>query len=612
MNKALLFALTFLIVATTYAQKAVDLPNIKIQENRLEIPFSESARSLEIITKNDIKYLPVENINELLQYVGGVDVRRRGPNGVQADISFRGSTFEQVLVLINGVKIIDPQTGHHVMNLPIDLDIIERIEIVKGPAGRIYGQGAFAGAINIVTKNPDKTEGHAEGMTGQNGLWGLKFGQNFKKDHVKTYISVSHEEADPGYRKYNDYNRQNVFYQSEFKVKKAEFRATGSYVRNGFGANSFYAAPGDSTSYEQVNTAFGSIQSTIKLGKTKLTPSLYLRNNTDHYIYLRDNPSVFQNMHRSRVGGLAINGSTILSKYGTIGYGVEYRNESLISNNLGDRSRNVFSMNLEYKLYIFDEKLKLIPGVSFNDYSDFGSNFLYGVDASLAISKRASIFGNVGTTYRIPSYTELYYSDFRNLGNPDLMPEQAFNYEIGAKYISKKFVGQISYFKRDGTDIIDWLQTSVAQGDTSILKWRPDNITRLPIEGVDISSVFNIGEYGILIPLRKLRVSYTFLEGKAIQSDVGVSRYALENIRNQVNVSAYWSLLKLFKLSTGYRYVDRVNVENYHVFDLGFGLDFKKIVFNVTINNLFGAEFSEFPGIPMPNRWARASLRVNF
>ena len=154
MKKLLLIGLTFLVLNALAAQKSIDLPNIKIQENRLEVPFSESARSLEIITKNEIKYLPVDNINELLQYIGGVDIRRRGPNGVQADLSFRGSTFEQVLVLINGVKVIDPQTGHHVMNLPIDLDIIERIEIVKGPASTLYGSEAVGGLINIITKKP--------------------------------------------------------------------------------------------------------------------------------------------------------------------------------------------------------------------------------------------------------------------------------------------------------------------------------------------------------------------------------------------------------------------------------------------------------------------------
>jgi len=594
------------------AQKNIDLPDVKIQENRLEIPFSESTRSLEIITKNEINNLPVDNINELLQYIGGVDIRRRGANGVQADISFRGSTFEQVLVLINGVKIIDPQTGHHVMNLPIDLDIIERIEIVKGPAGRIYGQGAFAGAINIITKNPNKTKGHVQGTYGENGLWGLKIGQNFKKDDINTYISVSHEEADPGYRPNNDYTRQNVFYQSVFNISKAETTVTGSYVRNGFGANSFYVAPFDSTSYEQVNTAFVSAQSKVDLGKTKLIPSIYFRNNTDQYTFKREDPTFFQNNHHSRVMGVSLNGSSLFDKAGTIGYGIEYRNEYINSNNLGLHDRNVFSTNLEYKLYLLDDKVKLIPGASFNYYSDFGSNFLYGIDASVKIAKHTSVFGNVGTTYRIPSYTELYYEDSGNIGNANLTPEEAFNYELGIKYISKKIVGQASYFKRDGNDIIDWLRTPVITSTDTLYKWRPDNITNLPVQGLDLSTTINVGDFSFLIPLKKVRVSYTYIDAKAIQSDLGVSRYALENITNQVNVAMYWSLWKIFKFSTGYRYVDRVEVDNYHVWDMNFGINFKKFRFDITTNNVFGVEYFEFPDTPMPESWTRGTFRVNF
>jgi iron complex outermembrane receptor protein len=86
-----------------------------------------------------------------------MDIRRRGANGVQSDVSFRGSSFEQVLLLINGIRMNDSQTGHNSLNLPVDLGDVERIEVIKGPAARRFGQNAYAGAINIITKiNPGK------------------------------------------------------------------------------------------------------------------------------------------------------------------------------------------------------------------------------------------------------------------------------------------------------------------------------------------------------------------------------------------------------------------------------------------------------------------------
>ncbi len=134
----LTFALLTLAVAAraqTDTLRTIELANVIIAENRLQVPFSESARSIHIVTREDIDRSPARSVNELLTYVAGVDVRQRGPSGVQADVSVRGGTFEQTLVLINGVKVSDPQTGHHQMNLPVTLDAIERIEVLKGPAG---------------------------------------------------------------------------------------------------------------------------------------------------------------------------------------------------------------------------------------------------------------------------------------------------------------------------------------------------------------------------------------------------------------------------------------------------------------------------------------------
>ena len=180
MRNYFLIALLIAIPIITKAQYDVDLDNITIVENRLSVPLGESSRSIDVITKQEIQDLQVQNINEVLLQVGGIDLRRRGANGVQADISFRGSTFEQVLVLLNGIKITDPQTAHHVLNLPLDLEVVERIEVVKGPAGRIYGQGAFAGAVNIVTKNPEESYVGLQAKAGRYDVLGGKVSANLK------------------------------------------------------------------------------------------------------------------------------------------------------------------------------------------------------------------------------------------------------------------------------------------------------------------------------------------------------------------------------------------------------------------------------------------------
>ncbi len=157
MNITHKLVIILLCIATSInAQNNVDtikLKEVSIASNRISLPFSKTSRTITLITSEDIVKSSATNVADLLQNVAGIDVRRRGIDGMQSDLYIRGGNFDQTLVLIDGVKMDDAQTGHHSMNAILSLDNIERIEILKGPAARIYGQNAFTGAINIVTKN---------------------------------------------------------------------------------------------------------------------------------------------------------------------------------------------------------------------------------------------------------------------------------------------------------------------------------------------------------------------------------------------------------------------------------------------------------------------------
>lgn len=610
MNKHILPLLALLCICSLLqGQREDKLPSIEIKEDRLSAPLSKNTRSVDILTKDEIKYAPVTNINELLQFVGGLDIRRRGPHGVQADMGLRGSTFEQVLILINGIKIIDPQTGHHLLNLPIDKDVIQRIEIIKGGAGRIYGQGAFAGAINIITALPEKSQAHFGGLFGQHGLFNVHAGGNLKTKKSNTYLSYKYESADPGYRKNNYFTRHNAFLQSDYKLNKGKISLLASFVDNAFGANSFYATPGDSTSYEEVQTSFVALQSEHKLGKTILKPSAYFRQNKDHYVYKKSEPTFYQNFHTTQVFGASVNAQTVLNKHHALGYGVDLRSESIESTNLGNHDRLALTSNLEYRLYMLNDKLRVTPGVSYNYYSDFGQQFLWGADAAYSVTKRLSVFFNYGTTYRNPTYTDLYYVDRSNVGNKDLKPEYAKNTELGLKYVTKLVYAQASYFQRNGTDVIDWNRTQIPSGDTTVTKWKPSNLLSLPVSGVDVNAVFHVGRFMFLSPLRTLRVSYNYLDVDTKKIDLDNSKYALEHIEHQYAVYSHWSFMKFLKITTAYRHVDRFAVDSYNIWDFGFGLNFKGAQFMLNVNNAFNTYYYEYPSIPMPKRWLSASLK---
>ena len=137
---------------TTEVKMQYDLDEIEVTAQRSPALFSQVAQIISVIEKEEIEATSSQSIQDLLEYVAGVDVRQRGAEGVQADISIRGGTFDQTLILLNGINITDPQTGHHNLNLPVSIAQVERIEILEGPAARIYGPNAFSGTINIVTK----------------------------------------------------------------------------------------------------------------------------------------------------------------------------------------------------------------------------------------------------------------------------------------------------------------------------------------------------------------------------------------------------------------------------------------------------------------------------
>ena len=157
MNNAFLFICLLGFYLNIFSQNdsisVKKLDEIILNTSRIDIPFSENSRSIQIISSNEIKKRNPKNLIELLKQISGIDIRQRGINGQQADLYIRGGTFDQSLILIDGVKLDDPQTGHHSLNLLLPIEMIERVEIIKGPASRIYGQNAFTGAINLVTKD---------------------------------------------------------------------------------------------------------------------------------------------------------------------------------------------------------------------------------------------------------------------------------------------------------------------------------------------------------------------------------------------------------------------------------------------------------------------------
>jgi vitamin B12 transporter len=291
----LFISLSLLLTLSVYSQEDTpvqeQLEEVVISSQRIAIPFSEDSRTITIITSEEIQKSAAFSVADLLQQVAGVDIRRRGTAGMQADLYIRGGGFDQTLLLIDGIKVEDAQTGHHTLNMALPLEVIERIEIIKGPAARVYGQNAFTGAVNIITKK-DPVNAVNLGLSGgsyQQLNGEVTVASNF--EHSSHLVHFSRNTSE-GYRYNTDYDNTNYFLKSIFNSNKQPIEMIGSFSERKFGANGFYASPAAKDQYEETQTSL--VGATTTLGvKNSIIPQGSIGDEIRMNMFLYDKTLLF-------------------------------------------------------------------------------------------------------------------------------------------------------------------------------------------------------------------------------------------------------------------------------------------------------------------------------
>ena len=533
---------------------------------------------------------------DLLQQVSGIDIRRRGVPGTQADLYIRGGGFDQTLLLIDGMKMDDIQTGHHTLNLLLPIQLIERIEIIKGPASRIFGQNAFNGAINIVTKSLPKLDKKQFEMLVSNPTFGSfkQFGFLINsrlslKEKFNAQLTFSRSKSD-GYRYNTDYSNDFFFFKSEIKTQKNPIIITSGFTEKKFGANGFYASPSATDQYEETQASFLGISTLLGSEKFLVRPKLYWRRGQDEYIYIRNNPSVYRNLHKTNKIYLDFSFSKLFES-SRLNFGIDLSNSSISSNNLGDHNRFTTSLYADYTFKTKDNKLSFSPGLSISNFSDMSTHFFPGIDVGFDVNEKINLYANYGKTYRIPTYTDLYYSDRNTIGNPDLNPEHAITNEIGIKYSNENIDVSSSFFTRKSSNIIDYVKQSEQD------KWEATNIRNLDTNGFDLSFLYKISLYN------SLRIGYTYLFDKSYVSQVNYSRYAINSLRHQLNTRLALKYSNKITHTLISRFGERSNKVSHVVYDSNLKYQLSEnSYFFINVNNIFNEEYYETNLVPMPGR----------
>lgn len=611
MKQHLLYTLLILPLFAVAQDKQADTTKLKeiiVAENRLQTPFSKQARNIQLITKEEIAQLPVKSINEVLSYISGVDVRQRGPFGAQADISIDGGSFEQTLILLNGVKISDAQTAHHSMNIPVPLAAIERIEVLKGPAARIYGINALTGAINIVTKQSADSEILLNVQAGSsfedkevgdgNGIYGGGSAQvavNFAAKKQQHLLALGTNLYN-GQRYNSETKDQKIFYQGNLQFNNQHSVAVmGGYIHNAFGASGYYAAPGDKEAFEIVETALFSLSSAHRVGKNfSIRPRISSRYNWDDYRYFRANLSKARSQHETKVWSAEIN-STLNTKVGDFGFGVESRSENIESTNIGDRERYNHGAYAEYKTEAIS-KVLLNIGAYLNYNTDYGLQAFPGVDVAYLFAPKWKLAFNVGSSQRIPSFTDLHLDQRPgNIGNPNLTSENAWQYELALQYKHDGLQVQGGYFYRNITDFIDWIRTS------SAVPYQPQNFGNNKVQGlnVGVSQELKINTNSSL----KYQLNYNYLHAETSNYAANVtSKYLVENLKHQTLMRVVYAYADL-QFTLGNRWIERKLKNPYLITDVR--LQYGKKAWNVygEATNMFNSNYIEVAAVPLPKRW---------
>ena len=442
-------------------------------------------RSLTVITREEIEALPVRTVADVLRLAASVDVRARGEHGIQSDFSVRGASFGQMLVLVDGVRLNDAQSGHHNGDIPVPLDDVDRIEILYGAGSSLFGADAFGGTVNVITRRAAAkpslaVEGGSVHRAGAErhrafGYVASHGDAAFQRGPLLQTIAGSAERSS-GFM----YDRD--FRSAAIRARTAIGRSSVSLavLDKEFGANNFYG--GNRPSREWTNqTLLTADRSFRARAGWSLGARASYRTHGDHFVFDQLNPALSDNRHRTHEVLGAFTASRALGTNASLTAGAEGGGDWIRSSNLGDHDRGRVSAFGEWRQTVA-RRMQLDASMRADRYSDFGTSWSPSLGAGWWPRSRLRLRASAGRAFRVPTFTERYYSDPANLARPEVGPETAWAGEGGADvFLANGWMAQATVFGRADRDVIDWLRATPAE------RWRTYNVRDVSTKGVALA-----------------------------------------------------------------------------------------------------------------------------
>lgn len=632
-----------LIVAShAYAQE-ISLDPVTITSSLTEKRSSETGRNIAVIKGDYFQNLPVNSIDEMLRYIPGLEIQARGPMGSQSDIVLRGGTYQQVLVILDGLRLNDPNTGHFSSYIPIAPSEIERIEVLKGASSAIYGSEAVGGVVNIISKSfaaKQNAEAESSGIikasangmigVGQYGLINANAGGFLQTNKLAISGGVLSNNADGVQQR-----GTTGYFHNNTASLSAKYQLTPNWIiaarssfdSRDFSAQNFYTTFVSDTANEQVKTSWNQLKIGYQKGRSSISLDGGYKHVNDHYLY---NSASIRNESISKLWQGLLVWRQELSTKSTLVSGLNYQNKNISSNDRGIHSINQLAPFITLSQRIGDY-FTVTPSIRIDWRESIGTETVPQINLSFK-KDNWQLRGSAGKTIRDADFTERFNNYNKKLvtggsvGNPDLKAERSFSYEAGADwFVKNNFKISATFFQRLQRELIDFVTTPYADmprkenlSPTGTFALA-ENIASVNTTGVetDIQFTQKLADHQSLW----FAAGFTWLNSAS--SNQVPSFYVSSHAKFLSNFSAIYKIHNLSLSLTGI-YKNRATREasaieasiskNYMVVNAKAEYAFLKqrLAIFAQADNLFDTQYSDLLGSKMPGFWAQGGIKFNW
>ncbi len=547
------------------------------------VPVQDIDRAISVIDAREYPLLYTYGV-DYLRLDPSVDLQERAPGGVQADLTIRGSTFEQTLVLMNGLRMNDVQASHHNLDLPLPASAIERIEVLPGSGSTFYGTDAVGGTVNFITGPPRYSEAQAGAAIGNFGTNQETMSAGFVANRIDEQLSVARDFS-TGFMPDRDYRSLTIFSNTGAQTALGRSLIMLGLGDKPFGANQFY---GPYDSWERTKSWFSGLKQGLG-AKTEF--DFGYRRHTDEFILVRDDPSFYENNHIDQSWQGAVRRKEEQGQNSSIFFGGEGFYDAIHSNNLGDHWRTHSAGYVDYDARALG-RFSLSAGMREEVFDTNGEQFIPSLSGGMLLKPGWKLQASVGRAFRLPTYTDLYYSDPDHIPNPNLRPETAWSYEGGLIWDQGgRYQAKVTVFERRVKNDIDYVRPPSPPD----APWQAENLGHVNFTGVETL-------FEVRLRNQRIDVAYTGLYG--VQNALGglESLYVFNYPSNDVVVTWQGKLPGSFAARSRLGIVKRYPSDPYALWDVNVGRELRNVSAHLALSNLINTGYQEIQGVAMPGR----------